>query len=335
MEKGYYRPGDSNLPAADLNVFAETARRVDDARSGGKGAGIKRKKKVGTDFVFNTGTGDIGRYEMAEITDPEEGTGLVGVAAYSEEPADGKGVYVITLEPIAAGQTGRAAFSGGPWKLDVSGTDWESAEVGDVIGPGGIFVMSKAPDGGICEVVFAAGSGEPVYYAQAGEDMTADYDDTDETTIANTTYTVILLDADGTYETDGLGDPVNTIEAARQAGVDIDEGDKGFIIQSYDGIDLFIPIYRPLRAVANEKMTADDTLYDVRLLGKDGTLGGVLSTYCYRDPDVEIKTNQRGIITFDKDGNRLFTLAGTVEERDSDPASGNQWPGRMWAVDIT
>ena len=264
LEKGHFAPGDRRLPASNLNAYNAAARAVDAGRHAYDDAAKNVVRRDGTDYVKNVGVGDLGIYELAEITVPELGSNLVGVEEYEDEygdpPADGKGVYVITLEPIVAGQTGRAAFSGGPWELDVSGTDWSGADVGEAIGPDGIFVMSKAPDDGICEVVFAAGSGEPVYYAQAGEDMTADYDDTDETTIANTTYSATILNADGTASD-------TTMEVARQADVEIKSGQHGIIARSDDGVDVFV-------------------LQD-------------------------------------------------VEERASDPDSADQWPGRMWAVDIT
>ena len=76
-------------------------------------------------------------------------------------------------------------------------------------------------------------SGGASLYAQASEDMTADYDDTDETTIANTTYSATILNADGTASD-------TTMEVARQADVEVKIGQHGIIARSDDGVDVFI-----------------------------------------------------------------------------------------------
>lgn len=160
------RPGERvRIPARGMNRILDATEAVE--RSGAI-AGSTPKGWVqpgGTVFAANASGAFRGLGTPVSIT----GVGPSGCAEFSLAGASGAaGPYAILLQPIAAGEVGLVAVTGGPWQVDVSGTvaagdrllPTEGQPYAEVDDNGPLMALSADADGQSW-AVFAAGGGMP------------------------------------------------------------------------------------------------------------------------------------------------------------------------------
>jgi hypothetical protein len=298
IKKSKFWPGDTRLPHENLNAYNDAVRQVSESRRQMADVVGGITSKANTVHAYNASGEDAPWRGICEISDTSNTT---------------------------AGSIGRIAISGGLWEVDVSTI---TVNVGDTIGAsdgsfdpgsGRVFEVVQI-SGDIAKVRFLGGGGGLLLEAQ--EDMTEDYDDTDDTTIANTTYSARPVNADGT-----LGD---TITVIRPPGVEIRAGQRGVLSISGDGMQVFSPVNQGTLLRASEDMTTDSTDYSASVEG------GVIITV-WRTPGIYISSGQYGTLSVGDDNQFYFVPANmreqasmplVIETRTDDPL--RPATGRIW-----
>jgi hypothetical protein len=323
IKKSKFWPGDTRLPHENLNAYNDAVRQVSESRRQMADVVGGITSKANTVHAYNASGEDAPWRGICEISDTSNTTAQVEFVKPGGD--GGVGQYGILLEPIKAGSIGRIAISGGLWEVDVSTI---TVNVGDTIGAsdgsfdpgsGRVFEVVQI-SGDIAKVRFLGGGGGLLLEAQ--EDMTEDYDDTDDTTIANTTYSARPVNADGT-----LGD---TITVIRPPGVEIRAGQRGVLSISGDGMQVFSPVNQGTLLRASEDMTTDSTDYSASVEG------GVIITV-WRTPGIYISSGQYGTLSVGDDNQFYFVPANmreqasmplVIETRTDDPL--RPATGRIW-----
>jgi len=242
------QPGDPlRIPAQTYNRFIDAARAAEIrniALRGVRGQGLP----MGIVLAYNASGENAPWRGICEVSN----TGETGAQVEFVKPGheDGVGIYGVILEPIASGEIGRVALSGGPWEVAVDG-----AQAGDQLGPTDgawtptngnlLHVVRGSVDGVAC--CFFVGAGASLMLI-AKEDMSAD----------DTEYLCRALETDGTE-----GEDVN---CRRPNGIYISSGTVGFLAQDSSGQNVFHPAN--MREEANMPLVAEVRTSDPASPGK-------------------------------------------------------------------
>jgi len=134
------RTGPLKIPAATFNTFVDSARDYLQRRQSQGGRATPSARDSGIVLVRNDSGSDVGRFAVLGIDSPvitptdnaDEFKNRVALAGVTPTEASHWGAFVVTLEPIAAGEIGRACAAGVcPAKVYVTDTTHAFADVSD------------------------------------------------------------------------------------------------------------------------------------------------------------------------------------------------------------
>jgi len=156
------------IPAAAYNAFVDAAIDLQRRRQNALGDPKQAFRQTGTVLVRNDSGSDVPRFGVLGIDGPligpsdnvEEFKNRVALAGVTPVAADHTGKFVVTLEPIAAGEIGRAVISGiAIAKVNVAdaGTTYDYADVAD----GQVDYLEAKTNTGSAQILWLeAGTGE-------------------------------------------------------------------------------------------------------------------------------------------------------------------------------
>ncbi len=257
--------GDPFKPSASFHN--DTVDVIREAKKSGVKRPHDRNRDTRTNTVkaYNASAEDAPYRGICEISDTSNTNAQVEFV--KPGASDGVGQYGVILQPIQSGSIGEIAISGGPWEVKYADSVTDSDVVaGYCLGPedgswlavkGDLVNVQRNIDMGnnIVRCTFAGGGTGGGLLLQAAEDMTENYDDTNETTIANTTYQAYPVESNG-----DLGDAIDVI---RSPGVYVEAGQRGVLSVSNDGIKVFS--LAPYQIEIRPDDPPEDELYEGRM----------------------------------------------------------------------